>query len=283
MKCVFMRFPGGKPKAVTLSYDDNVEEDIRLVEIMKKHGLKGTFNINSGQFSPEGSQGHLGHGHRRMTLSQSIALHQDSGMEIACHGVNHPFLDQIPVTACLQEVYDDRSALEKIFGGMVRGLAYPFGTYNQQVKDVLKSCGIAYARTIRSTGSFQLPTDWLQLDGTCHHKDPRLMELAKKFVEDKSRWTPKMFYLWGHSYEFEDDGNWQVIEDFASYIGGREDIWYATNIAIYDYVNAYAQLVFSGDGKRVYNPTNTELFLGRGGHTYSVLPGQTIELDITWG
>ena len=47
MENVFMRFPGGAYKVVTLSYDDNVEEDVRLVEIMKKHGLKGTFNLNS--------------------------------------------------------------------------------------------------------------------------------------------------------------------------------------------------------------------------------------------
>ena len=42
-----MLFPGKKRKVLTLSYDDGVEQDIRLVEIMKKHGLKGTFNINT--------------------------------------------------------------------------------------------------------------------------------------------------------------------------------------------------------------------------------------------
>ena len=50
---VFMRFPGGRVKTVTLSYDDNVEADVKLVQIMKKYGLKGTFNINSGQCPPE--------------------------------------------------------------------------------------------------------------------------------------------------------------------------------------------------------------------------------------
>ena len=42
---IFMRFPGGKKKALTLSYDDGVEQDIRLIDIMKKNGLKGTFNL----------------------------------------------------------------------------------------------------------------------------------------------------------------------------------------------------------------------------------------------
>jgi predicted xylanase/chitin deacetylase len=45
-------FPGGKCKAVTLSYDDNMLQDERLLAICKKYGLKITFNINSGIFLP---------------------------------------------------------------------------------------------------------------------------------------------------------------------------------------------------------------------------------------
>lgn len=51
----FMRFPEGRLKAVTLSYDDGMDQDIRLIEIMKKNGLKGTFNLNSGLYAPEGT------------------------------------------------------------------------------------------------------------------------------------------------------------------------------------------------------------------------------------
>ena len=276
MKSVFMRFPGGKSKVVTLSYDDNVEEDVRLVEIMKKHGLKGTFNINSGQFSPEGSVGDVGkHGHRRMTLSKSVALHSTSGMEIACHGVNHPFLEQLPTSVCVQEVLQDRLNLESIYGCFVRGMAYPFGTYSDEVVAVLKSCGIVYSRTVQTTERFDMPVDWLRLNGTCHHNHPELMSLARKFVEDKRSWSPMMFYLWGHSYEFEDNHNWNIMEDFASYIGGREDIWYATNIEIYDYVSAYKQLVFSANGEKVYNPTSIELFIKTPRGKFSICPGET--------
>ena len=276
MDNVFMRFPGGKYKVVTLSYDDNVEDDVRLVEIMKRHGLKGTFNINSGQFSPEGSVGDVGkHGHRRLTLKQTVALHRDSGMEVACHGVTHPFLEQLPGSLCVREILEDRKNLEEIFGGMIRGLAYPFGTYSDEVVAAAKACGIVYARTTVSTYGFNMPADWLRLHGTCHHGDPRLMELTKKFVEYKMKWRPMMFYLWGHSFEFEDNKNWNIIEEFAEYIGGREDIWYATNIEIYDYVTAYRQLIFSADGKTVYNPTNTELFLQTKRGVFSVKPGQT--------
>ena len=47
-----MRFPGGKEKAVTLSYDDGYPTDIKLSEIITKSGLKCTFNLNSQKMRP---------------------------------------------------------------------------------------------------------------------------------------------------------------------------------------------------------------------------------------
>ena len=46
----YMLFPGGKQKALTLSYDDGVQQDIRFIEILDKYGIKCTFNINSYSF-----------------------------------------------------------------------------------------------------------------------------------------------------------------------------------------------------------------------------------------
>ena len=113
MANLFMRFPEGKVKALTLSYDDGVEQDVRLIEIMKKYGLKGTFNINSGLYAPEGTVYPEGTIHRRMTKSQALALYKNSGMEIAVHGLTHPFLEQLPKEMCTYEVLKDRINLEK--------------------------------------------------------------------------------------------------------------------------------------------------------------------------
>ena len=40
----------GKKKAVTFSFDDGIEQDVRAIEILDKYGLKATFNLNSGKF-----------------------------------------------------------------------------------------------------------------------------------------------------------------------------------------------------------------------------------------
>ena len=112
------------------------------------------------------------------------------------------------------------------------------------------------------------------------------MELAEEFLEDRTYpyyWTnanaPKLFYLWGHSYEFNDSNNWEIIEEFCKKVGNREDVWYATNIEIYDYVKAYENLKFSANGKSVYNPSAVDVcinYMGRG--EVLVKAGETAKL-----
>ena len=261
MNVSFMRFPEGKAKALTLSYDDGVEQDIKLMEILDKHGLKCTFNINSGLFAAEDKVYEPGRVHRRMRLSQVIGLYKNSGHEVAVHAATHPWLETLPAAMVAKEIIDDRIALEKLFETPIRGMAYPFGTTSDSVVETLKSCGIVYSRTTVSTKKFDIPTDWLRLPATCHHNHPELMELAKKFVEMETHDHSKLFYLWGHSYEFEGKDNWNVIEEFAEYMGGRDDIWYATNIEIYEYIEAFNRLVWAADMSFVKNPTTTPVWV----------------------
>ena len=274
-----MRFPGGRDRALTLSYDDGVQTDVRLIAIMKQHGLKGTFNLNSDMFAPEGTVYPAGQAPRRMSYSETMACFADSGMEVAVHGADHPFWEELPQSVCVRDIIRDREQLETMFSTIIRGAAYPFGTYSDATVEALRACGIAYCRTVVSTGNFALPTDFLRWHPTCHHNDNRLMSLAKSFVEaPKQQKKAMLFYLWGHSYEFDGLNNWNVIEEFAQYIGGKDHIWYATNIEIIDYINAYRSLRFSADGTRIYNPTLIEVWFAEKGKLFSVAPGQTITL-----
>ena len=275
MSCLFMRFPGGKQRALTFSYDDGVEQDVRLIEIFRKYGLKATFNLNSGLYAPEGTVYPEGQVHRRMTESQVSELYRGDDIEVAVHGYTHPWLDHMPMNMCTKDLMDDREKLESQFGTLVRGMAYPFGTYSDDVVASMRSVGIVYSRTVQSTHDFNMPADWMRLPATCHHNDPELMKLAHRFVEESSWGRPWMFYLWGHSYEFEGNNNWEVIEEFAEFMSGRDDIWYATNIEIYDYQAAFKQLLFSMDGKIVTNPTAYELWFFLNGEEYSIKPGET--------
>jgi len=271
-------FPEGKRKALTLSYDDGVEQDKQLIPLLNKYGVKATFNLNSGCYPEEDVKWPEGQIHRRMPKSVVTELYKNSGHEVAAHGLTHPWLDQCPVGVAAHEIVEDRKNLEQQFGVLVRGFAYPFGTYSDSVVETLRNAGIVYARTVHSTHEFGIPTDWLRMPATCHHDDPELMNLAKRFVEDQPIWNSWLFYLWGHSYEFEANQNWNVIEEFIQYVGGRDEIWYATNIEIHDYVEAYRSLQFSYDMKIVKNPSGQKVWFRLGEEVKSVEAGQTLYL-----
>ena len=274
---IFMRFPGGLDRALTLSYDDGVEQDIRLMEILDKHGIKATFNLNSGSYAPEGTVYEAGTVHRRLPESAVTKIYSNPNHEVAVHALTHPHLECMSPATVAYEIIKDRENLEKQFGTIVRGMAYPYGTYNDEVVEVLRSCGIVYARTTAATKSFTIPTDWLRLPATCHHKSSELMELAERFITKKAPADPLLFYLWGHSYEFESDNNWNVIEEFAAYMGNRPNVWYATNIEIYEYIEDYKRLVFSANGSIIKNPTNRTLwFTRKNNEAISIAPGETL-------
>ena len=274
----YMRFPEGKCKALTFSYDDGVQADRHLLKVFEKYGLKGTFNINSKLFDCQ-------NWHGRMNEEQTFETFKDCGQEIALHGARHIFMDKVPLCEAVKETVDNRAYLEEKFGKIVRGSAYAYGGYNDDIKRMLKDCGVVYARTTHSTYGFQIPTDWLELNPTCHHTEKELAPLADKFFggsplkEFKHR-EPWLFYVWGHAYEFDDNDNWDIIENLGRRAAeSKDEIWLATNIEIYEYVQAYERLVFSLDGERVYNPSAVDVWLELRGKTYKVKSGGEVAFD----
>lgn len=270
----YMRFPEGKSKALTFSYDDGVKADKKLIEIFNKYGLKGTFNLNSLLFDCE-------NWHGRMDEEETYAAFAEGVHEVALHGARHIFMDKVPLPEAVNEIVQNRVYLENKFGRIVRGLAYAYNGYNDEIVNMLKSLGVAYARTTDSTHSFKIPTDWLRLNPTCHHGDKQLGELADKFLksspeDDFKHREPWLFFIWGHSYEFDDNKNWNVIEDLAKKVSGRKDIWFATNGEIYEYAKAYESLIFSIDGERVYNPSATPVWLEIRGKVYKIEGGKEV-------
>jgi two-component SAPR family response regulator len=89
-----------------------------------------------------------------------------------------------------------------------------------------------------------------------------------------------MFYLWGHSYEFRRDNNWEIIEKFAEKIGGHSDIWYATNAEIYNYVQLYKRLVWRSDLSKVFNPTYMPILVQVEDNILEIKPGETVETKV---
>lgn len=273
----YMRFPQGLAKAATFSYDDGVAADERLLRVFEKYDLKGTFNLNSQLF-----QAQCWHG--RMDEETTYKLFVSSGQEVAVHGARHTFLNKVPLAEAIKEIVDCREYLEDKFNRLVRGMAYAYNSYNDEVVKILPSLGIDYARTTQSTHSFALPGNWLLWHPTCKHTDKQLLPLAEQFLAQSPANAPKhreslLFYVWGHSFEFDDDGNWEVIEDLGKRLSKAGDVWFATNGEICSYVKAYDSLIYSLDGERAHNPTATDVWIELRGKVYKIAAGETIQFD----
>lgn len=223
-------------KAVTFSYDDAVESDKKLLEIFNKYNMKGTFNINSGMIDGPYMWQYKDFEVCRMN-SKNIDLKElYRGHEVAVHGTKHLWPSKLSESEMKEEFLDDKNALEKYFGCEITGMAYAFGDYNDTVVEYLKKIGLRYARGIVSNHSFDLQSDLLRFQPTCHHNDEKLMELCEQFIKSESD-RPQLFYVWGHSYEFDADDNYDVIESFCKELSGRDDIYFGTNTDVFRYFN----------------------------------------------
>jgi hypothetical protein len=84
-----------------------------------------------------------------------------------------------------------------------------------------------------------------------------------------------LFYIWGHSYEFHRQNNWDIIEAFCESAAFDPDVWYATNIEIKDYICAIRSLVFDVNQTMVFNPTAQVVWVGSGKEIVEIKPGKT--------
>jgi Predicted xylanase/chitin deacetylase len=254
-------YPEGKIKALTMSYDDGVVQDRRLVALFNAHGIKGTFHINAGILD----QGN------RIASSELKSLY--AGHEVSCHTVSHPFLERVPRTEVTREIFEDRKRLEELCGYPVIGMSYPFGTWNGEVIDIAKACGIVYSRSTRVSGGFGIPQDFMAWDATCHHRE--MLEKGAAFLEF-NRYPLALFYVWGHAYEFDNNDNWNEIEEFCRMMSNQDNVWYATNIEIYRYFEAIRGLVVSADGRIAYNPSATAVWYCLGEKKGVIGAGETV-------
>ena len=276
----FLRFPGGKAKALTLSYDDGCKADIRLAETLDKYGIKATFNLNSTRVLAGND----------LTVEDANKL-MSNGHEVAVHGENHMACGIVSPAEGIHDVLNCREELEKAFGRIIRGMAYPDtgithfanGADYQKVKNYLTDLGIVYSRTLGGDNdSFTLPTDWHAWMPTAHHSNPEIMTYIDKFLalDNQTCYSamrhPRLFYMWGHAFEFDCNDNWDLLDEICEKFAGCDDIWYATNIEIYDYVNAYNSLLWSADHSIVYNPTLYDVYFNITDHDYCVKSGETL-------
>lgn len=266
MKTIYTCFPGGRHKALSLSYDDGKTADRRLVDILNRHGIAGTFHLNGGLLGNEGV----------IAANEVSSLY--TGHEVSAHTLTHPTIQRCPKEQVALQILEDRKRLEDLTGYTVRGLSYPNGSWNREIVSMLPGLGIEYARCVETTGNFAISDDLLTWKTTCHHKQD-LLGNARKFLELTKKQYLYWFSVWGHSYEFDNDGNWNMVEEFCSIIGNQDDIWYTTVIGMVDYLNAAKRVHVAVSGDFAENPSSFPVWLSVDNRLVEIPANFRLELD----
>ncbi|MEO0038805.1 MAG: hypothetical protein RIQ59_2016 [Bacteroidota bacterium] len=281
---VEMLFPEGKTKALILSYDDGAKNDRKLVALMNKYQLIGTFHLNSNKLSTNSYYDYL-------NKEELKALYK--GHEVSVHSANHPNLLDISKSEVANEILEDRKELERILGYPIRGMAYPFGNTNDTVVEIIKRLEIEYARTVGDTYNFEIPNDFLRWHPTMHQfckaywepnqpeKDQKEMALFYQTIESflKSK-ELAVLDIWGHSWEMgTDEIKWNETEKFFKMLACNSSIYYAKQIDLVDYINAYKNLKFSALKNKVTNLSSLPIYIKVADKKYVIPAGTTMNLN----
>jgi len=265
----------GKRIALTSCWDDGTIHDRQLVAIFNRFGLKGSFNLCSGKLGLNAEQS----GWKEFIRADEVAvLYQ--GHEVCSHSVNHPRVWSVPVDQLRWEILEDRRRLESLVGYPIRGFVIPYSwaTGHAWSIDFVRNCGFKYMRHTTSIPEFEHPADFMDWHPTAHCSAD-LPKLWASMLQRSIDQPGQLFYLWGHSYEFDDDLGWEGIESFARLASETEGIYHATKGEIYDYVTAWRAMDWSLDGTIVRNNSALPLWFLRDGQTVKIKGGELLKLE----
>jgi peptidoglycan/xylan/chitin deacetylase (PgdA/CDA1 family) len=266
-------YPNGNHKALIMSYDDGLDDDIALAQLFDRYGIIGTFHLNSGlldtraiwyQGKPNEFLGTY--------LSKDTLLYVFKNHEIAVHGTYHKALVGLSDEEILEEINVDIENLTILSDRKISSMAYAFGSTNDHVAEVIGTTPLTNARTVKPSYNFELPQDYYLWNPTCH--DSEALEYLEAYLSLDSP-SLSLFYVWGHSWELRDTLRNQNILKFCNEIGDRDDIWYT---GAGDFADYHASLkVLEIGPQQIVNPEgNGVVYYREKGQLKSLDPGQRL-------
>ena len=266
-------FPDFKTKALCLSYDDGVTQDVRLIELLRKYNLTATFNLNSHLSDIEFQWTHNS-GVVVTRLPVKVLSELYKGFEVASHTCSHPYMDNLTEAEISREMTIDKDALEKITGHRVCGFAVPFHYYSSLIRDCAVNCGFEYSRCSDVTYSFEPWDDYFSLKATAFHLDNRVDNLIEDFLNSQQELP--ILHLIGHSYDLDTHNAWDKFESFFHRMSTAEDVLSATTIHLVRYIKAMDKVQITDT--LIINNSELELYFDIDGVKVSVKPDTTYNL-----
>lgn len=234
---------GTPRKYFTLSFDDGITQDLRLIGILKKYGMDNcTFFINTGLMGANwawvgGQFNRPDVSHLRFT-EEELKTGIYAGFDLECHTATHPSLKALSNRRVQREIERDVMKIQEISGIRPVGMAWPGGDteFNRQnITVILEKTDVRFARCTTPTYAFTLPENFMRWRPSCSISDGNVLELAEQFLHADCT-EDMLFYVWGHGYELDLFGTWDRFEQLVSKMAeaaGRGEIVPVTNAEFY--------------------------------------------------
>lgn len=193
---------------VVQCWDDGVTADVRVAEILRRHGARASFNLNLGLHLPERipqAWTYRGTPVGRLGARELRSVYE--GFTIANHGLQHLSLAEVSGADARRDIVEGRERLQQLFQQPVTGFAYANGSYSPAVMELVRKAGHRYARTVVNVTPSFPPQDAMAFHPDCHF-------LAGDFwTRYETARAGGIFYFWGHSYEMIDEAMWREFEE----------------------------------------------------------------------
>jgi peptidoglycan/xylan/chitin deacetylase (PgdA/CDA1 family) len=214
---------------LTTSWDDGHPLDLRVAELLAKHGFSGTFYVPRSNCE----------GKPVLTTSELRAL--GASFEIGGHSLDHVPLIGLSITSRDRQLRDGKRRIEDELGRAITGFCYPGGMHDHSVRRAVREAGFGYARTVTNL-SIDPPCDRFQVATTLQLFPHERITYLKNFSR-RGDWRARalplaiclrhgaldacldallgfaaerggVFHLWGHSWELEARGLWRALDRF---------------------------------------------------------------------
>jgi len=244
---------------LTISVDDGHPTDLQSAELLQRVGLKATFYIPAR--NPE---------RELMSLQgiQEVAKH----FEVGSHTFNHRPLRNLSDEEARTEINDGKKWLEDLTGGKVAAFCYPRGKFHSGSVKLVGEAGFVGARTcMLNVNSFpQNPFLWgVSTHGYSH---PAAIQIRHALLEKNFKgilnfvFTHKLAYDWSehfrhavdfvekhggvahlyfHSWEIEEQGQWNNLRQLLENISHRKGLLRLTNGDLFKLWHCRKQMVSS--------------------------------------
>jgi peptidoglycan/xylan/chitin deacetylase (PgdA/CDA1 family) len=220
----------------SLSVDDGHPLDLRIADMLQRHGLRATFYVPI----------HNSEGAPVMTSSQAheLARHFDVGS----HTLDHRYLTTLNDAAAWRQITEGKTELEQRIGRQVSGFCYPGGKYLARHQHMVSRAGFRYARTTRNLYPCAGHQPWVVPTSLQFYPHGRSVLIRNFFSQGSytTRWPAfraivmeenwlmrlyrlfdhleqhgSVFHLWCHAADVEHLQLWKALDHFLGFVARR--------------------------------------------------------------